>query len=348
MNDSRTNRKSLKIKKRKKKKRKKFRFLIFVILFLLIGSGSAFAYHIYFETKKASEKIYQALDFSKLSKKRTEKIQIKKDPMTILLVGVENQYHDEKGRSDVIMLLTINPVSKKIYMLSIPRDTRVYITEEGKKDKITHSYSYGGIESTIAAVNELIDVPIDYYITTNFEGFEQIVDSLGGVTVDVPFTFSAQLTGSLKKYTFHKGRMELNGNQALAYVRMRKSDPKGDLGRNERQRQVIKAIIEKGSSISSLSKLDDVINHLGDNVRTNIPPSDLLSFIYLYQKMKDVPIENLQLKGYDNYIDNIYYYIPDEQSVAEINETLKQALENDKDTSYTQNNVEMDSTKSSN
>lgn len=344
MIDSRTNRKSL---KKKKKKGKKFRFFILMALFLLIGTGSIFAYQIYSETKKASEKIYAALNVSKLKKKPHENIEIKKDPMTILLVGVENQYHDERGRSDVIMLLTVNPVTNKVYMLSIPRDTRVYIPAEGRKDKITHSYSYGGIEATIAAVNELIDVPIDYYITTNFEGFEQIVDSLGGVTVDVPFTFKAQLTGSLKWYTFHQGKMKLNGNQALAYVRMRKSDPKGDLGRNERQKQVIKAIIEKSTSITSLPKLDDVIANLGDNVRTNIPPSDLLSFIYLYKKMKDANVENLHLKGRDDFINHVYYYIPDDQSVAEINETLKQALQKNSNTSYTQNSIEVDS-KSSN
>jgi polyisoprenyl-teichoic acid--peptidoglycan teichoic acid transferase len=340
MIDSRIKRKSLK-KTKKKKKKKKFRIL-FTLLFLLIGAGSIFAYNIYSETKKATGKIYEALDLSKIKSYREEEIEIKKDPMTILLVGIEDQYHDI-GRSDVIMLLTVNPVTEKVYVLSIPRDTRVYIPEAGHKDKITHSYSYGGIESTISAVNELIDVPIDYYITTNFEGFEDIVDSLGGITVDVPFTFKAQLTGSLKNYTFHKGKMKLNGNQALAYVRMRKSDPKGDLGRNERQKQVIKAIIDKSASISSLPKLDDIIENLGDNVRTNIPPSDLFAFIHLYSKMKDANIENLHLEGYDDTINGVYYYIPDEQSVAEINETLQQALEKTTNTSYTQNYTELDS-----
>ncbi|WP_035098575.1 LCP family protein [Anoxybacteroides tepidamans] len=342
--DSRTNRKSL--KKKKKKKSKKFRLFILTFLLLLIGTGSVFAYQIYSEARKASEKIYEALDLSKLKKKPHEHIEIRKDPMTVLLVGVENQGIADgvkEGHSDVIMLLTVNPATKKVYMLSIPRDTRIYIPAEGRKDKITHSYMHGGIESTISAVNELIDVPIDYYITTNFEGFEQIVDSLGGVTVDVPFTFKAQLTDSLKWYTFHKGEMELNGNQALAYVRMRKSDPRGDFGRNERQKQVLKAIVEKSTSITSLTKLDDVIARLGDNVRTNIPPSDLLSFVYLYKEMKNVPIENLHLKGYDDYINNTYYYIPDDQSVAEINETLKQALDKNPTSSYTQNSISEDS-----
>ncbi|EPR30256.1 Transcriptional regulator, LytR family protein [Geobacillus sp. WSUCF1] len=295
-----------------------------LVFLLLLGGVGAFGYNIYSEAKQASSKIYQALD---PSSKPARNIEMRKDPFTVLLVGVENQYHDEEGRSDVVMLLTVNPKTNKVYLLSIPRDTRVYIPSEGRKDKITHSYSHGGIQSTIAAVNELINVPIDYYVTTDFEGFEKIVDSLGGVTVDVPFTFKAQLTGSLKWHTFHKGKQELNGNEALAYVRMRKSDPRGDFGRNERQKQVIRAIIDKSTSITSLPKLDDVIADLGDHVRTNIPPSELLSFIYVYQKMKNADVENLHLKGYDETINGVYYYIPDEQSVSSINETLRQALE---------------------
>lgn len=310
------------VKKRKKKKR--LRRLFLLVFLLLLGGVGAFGYNIYSKMKQASIKMYQALD---PSGKPARNIEMRKDPFTVLLVGVENQYHDEEGRSDVVMLLTVNPKTNKVYLLSIPRDTRVYIPSEGRKDKITHSYSQGGIQSTIAAVNELIDVPIDYYVTTDFDGFQKIVDSLGGVTVDVPFTFKAQLTGSLKWHTFHKGKQELNGNEALAYVRMRKSDPRGDFGRNERQKQVIRAIIDKSTSITSLPKLDDIIADLGDHVRTNIPPADLLSFIYVYQKMKNADVENLHLKGYDETINGVYYYIPDEQSVSSINETLRQALE---------------------
>lgn len=324
--------------KKKKKKKKKIRLLLLMIFFLFIGSVSVFGYNIYSATKKASEKIYQALG----SSKRSQHIEIRKDPFTVLLVGVENQYHDEEGRSDVIMLLTVNPKTNKVYLLSIPRDTRVYIPTEGRKDKITHSYSHGGIESTIAAVNELIDVPIDYYITTDFEGFQKIVDSIGGITVDVPFTFKAQLTGSLKWHTFHKGKQKLNGNEALAYVRMRKSDPRGDFGRNEREKQAIKAIIEKSTSITSLPKLDDIISELGDHVRTNIPPSDLLSFIYFYQKMNKAHVENLHLKGYDDTINGVYYYIPDEESVTAITKTLQQALNGEANTSLTKNDSAAD------
>jgi LCP family protein required for cell wall assembly len=312
-----------------RKKRRKFRPWRLIALFfilIIIGGVSYYSNDIFQSAKKASNKIYQKLDTSKLKNSREEeKIQITKDPFTILLVGVENQ-DGGLGRSDVLLLLTINPKTKQVYELSIPRDTRTYIPAADKKTKITESFSYGGIEASIGAVNELIDVPIDYYITTNFVGFEDIVDTLGGIKVDVPFTFKAQLTKSLKWKSFQKGSMDLNGNEALAYVRMRKSDPQGDFGRNERQKQVIKTIIDKGTSFSSIPKIDNILGDLGDNVKTNIPPTKLASFIKLYSTLKSSEINNLKLKGHDHYINNIYYYIPEQYSIDELNQTIKGAL----------------------
>lgn len=311
--------------RRKKKKRRFLRLFVLLLVFSFIGGGSFFAYDILYNAKKASNNIFQELDRNKIPNHRDEEIKITKDPFTILLVGIEDQEGGE--RSDVLMLATVNPKTEEVYLLSIPRDTRTYLPEVGYETKINHSYSNGGIEATINAVTELLDVPIDYYITTNFQGFEDIVDTLGGVTVDVPFTFKAQLTDSLKWKTFYKGEMNLNGNEALAYVRMRKKDPKGDLGRNERQQQVIKAIVDKGTSFSSIPKIDDVMEDLGDNVKTNIPPSKFASFIQLYSKIKNTSIKHLALEGYDEYIDGVYYYIPSEESIIEVSSILKNSLD---------------------
>jgi LCP family protein required for cell wall assembly len=315
-----------------RKNRKKFRiwrFLAFLLLITIIGGICYYAYDVFYSAKNTSSKIFQKLDTSKLKNSRAEeKIEITKDPFTILLVGIENQ-EGGKGRSDVLMLLTVNPQTKQIDELSIPRDTRTYVPAADEKTKITHSYGYGGIEATIGAVNELIDVPIDYYITTNFQGFEDIINTIGGVKVDVPFTFKAQLTKSLKWKTFHKGETELNGNEALAYVRMRKSDPRGDFGRNERQKQVIKAVISKGASFSSITKIDNILDDLGDNVKTNIPPSKMVSFVRLYSQLKDTKLHNLKLEGNDDYINGVYYYIPDQNSLDELNQTLKSTLKID-------------------
>ncbi|MFE8701689.1 LCP family protein [Cytobacillus sp. FJAT-54145] len=324
--------------RRKKKKRRSLRLFFLTILLVLIGGGSYFAYDIVYNAKKASDNIYQELDSSKITKQRKEEVQITKDAFNILLVGIEDQGGGE--RSDVLMLVTVNPESKEVYMLSIPRDTKTYLPDAGYTTKITHSYSNGGIESTIETVSELLDVPIDYYVTTNFQGFEDIVDTLGGVSVEVPFTFKAQLTDSLRWKTYYEGPMDLNGNEALAYVRMRKKDPKGDMGRNERQQQVIKAIVDKGTSFSSLSKIDDVMHDLGENVKTNIPPSKFLSFINLYTKIKNTQIQNLAIEGYDEWIDSVYYYTPYDESISELSSILNNALDT---SSYSVDNHSMNS-----
>ncbi|WP_409272320.1 LCP family protein [Neobacillus sp. SCS-31] len=307
------------IKRKKKRKMRVFRIIALLMASLVIGTVSFFAYEIFYSTQKASKKIYHQLE----ADKKTPDVQVTKDPFTVLLVGLETQGGGE--RSDVLMLATVNPRTEKIYMLSIPRDTRLYIDEVGYKTKITHSYGNGGIETTIKAVQSLLDVPIDYYISTNFDGFEDVVDTLNGVKVDVPFTFKAQLTGSLKWKTYYKGEMQLNGNEALAYVRMRKTDPNGDHGRNQRQQQVIKAIIDKGTSFTSITKIDNLIDDMGENVKTNIPPSKFASFVKLYSKLKNAPIENLKIEGTDKTINNGSYFIPDEDSLAELTTLLTQA-----------------------
>ena len=306
--------------KRKINRKRIFRSFILVILLSLIGGGTFLAY----SAKKAADSVFQEVDPSQI-KNQAGAAEISKDPFNILLVGIEDQGGGE--RSDVLMLLTVDPESKQVYTVSIPRDTRTYIENAGYETKITESFSYGGIESTINTVNSLLDVPIDYYITTNFNGFEDIVNTLGGVEVNVPFTFKAQLTDNLRWKTYYEGDMKLNGNEALAYVRMRKSDPKGDMGRNERQQQVIKAIADKGTSFSSITKMNRILDDLGENIKTNIPPSQFTSFINLYAAIKDTKIKNLKLAGEDQYINNVYYYIPNEDSIMEVSKTLNSVLD---------------------
>ncbi|MDP4163958.1 MAG: LCP family protein, partial [Bacillota bacterium] len=314
--------------RKRKRKLRGFRVFLLLVFLVLLGGGAFYAFDIYTHAKQVSAKIYQQLDSSKIKNHGNENVEVTKDPFNILLVGLDTQ-GGGRGRSDVLMLVTVNPKTKSLSALSIPRDTRMYLPEAGYKTKINSSYAYGGIESTINSVNRLLDVPIDYYITTNFQGFEDIVNTFDGVNVDVPFTFKSQLTESLKWKTFTKGPMYLNGNEALAYVRMRKHDPLGDHGRNIRQQQVIKASIDKGTSFTSITKIDQWMENIGSNVKTNIPPSKFASFVGLYASIKDAQVENLKLKGQDAYINHGYYYIPDQESINQLHSTLLQQLGKD-------------------
>ena len=317
-------------KKRKTKTRRKILYTILIISMVLLSGVIVFATNLSLQAQKATSKMYEPLEDEKTkddTTKQFEKAKAEDSAFTLLIAGIENEENEKNGRSDVLLVATVNPKTKKISMLSIPRDTRIYIPDLGYKDKINHAYAFGGINYTINTVEEFLDIPIDYYISTNFQGFQDIVDTVGGVEVDVPFTFKAQLTESLKWKTFTEGPMELNGNEALAYVRMRKTDPEGDKGRNYRQQQVIKAVIDEATSLSNITKIDDMIKDVGNNVKTNIPSSEYFSFIKLYQNLKSSPIENLQLKGVDERINGGSYFLLDEESLEEVKEQLKLNLD---------------------
>lgn len=303
-------------------------------LFLLgvIGLVSAVAYggYLAYTIKTAADDSYNSLDREK-SELRKEKVEAGKDPISFLLIGVED-YQGDTGRSDVMLVVTINPETDEMTMVSIPRDTRAYIPAIEEQDKITHSYAFGNKgereKAVIESVEGLLDIPIDYYVSTNFDGFVNVVDELGGVNVDVPFDFTeTNMEG--ESLAFKEGSMSLDGNEALAYVRMRKQDPRGDLGRNQRQQQVLSSLMENATSIKSVSKVDNVITRLGDSVKTNVTMSEMLEFKDLYENLKKKNFETLQIEGEDTYINNVYYFSAHDESIDEISQRLKEVLELD-------------------
>jgi polyisoprenyl-teichoic acid--peptidoglycan teichoic acid transferase len=246
---------------KRRKKKKWLRWVGGIVAVFLIGAG-IFAYSIYHNVKQTVNQMYENVDWK--SDKRDDEVSFKeKTPISILLIGVDERKGD-RGRADSLIVMTVNPNKKSIEMVSIPRDTRTEIIGKGKKDKINHSYAFGGVEMTMATVEHFLDIPIDYYIKVNMESFRDIVDAVGGVTVNNPFAFTYE------GVTFPKGEITLNGEKALKYSRMRKSDPRGDFGRQDRQKQIIEAIIQKGASFSSLTNYDEVLTAIGKNMKTNL------------------------------------------------------------------------------
>ncbi|MCG1021571.1 LCP family protein [Sutcliffiella horikoshii] len=314
-------------KKTKKKKVFKRIFLFITIPLLLIALY--LGYTVY-ETIKAANNSYVALDRDK-SKYREKPVEIRKDPFTILILGIEDYGSGGKGgRSDTIMVATFNPDDASMNLLSIPRDTRVNIAGRDEKDKINHAYSFGGLDMTVSTVEDFLEIPIDYYVTLDFDGFLNIIDTVGGVTVDVPFDFWDYKHGDWDtKLYFKEGKMRLNSEEALTYARMRKKDPRGDLGRTERQKQVVKALIDEINSPSTLFKVNDIVNDVGENVETNMRVNEVLAFQQKYSSFRASSINNLDLEGTDEYIGGIYYYIPDDTSLANLQIELKEHLEMD-------------------
>jgi polyisoprenyl-teichoic acid--peptidoglycan teichoic acid transferase len=318
------NRKIYRVKKKKKKKRK--RILTFLVLLCLISLS--YTGYFLFETYKAASKSFVELENrSYKSKLREQPVKISNDPVSILLMGIEDYSGEyDQGRSDTLMVATFNPDDQTMKLLSIPRDTRVKIPGLKYKNKINHAYSIGKKELTIETVENLLDIPIDYYIAVNFQGFINIVDELGGVKVDVPFDFY-DINSDWETFYFKKGEMKLDGEAALVYARMRKKDPRGDFGRNERQRQIVTSIIDKLTSPKMVFKIDDIAEEIGENVETNISVQEALAFRQKYDKFNASKIENLTFEGEDQYIDGVYYFVPDDESLEAIKEELQNHLE---------------------
>ncbi|MGD6871019.1 LCP family protein [Sutcliffiella horikoshii] len=310
--------------KKKKGKRLKRALLIFLTLFLAVV---AYGGYMLFETYQAANNAYTELDREK-SKYRDKEVEINKDPFSVLIMGIEDySTNGENGRTDTLIVATLNPKEKTMKLLSIPRDTLVYYEHLGYESRINHAHAYGGKEMTIEKVEELLEVPIDYYSTVNFEGFKNVIDILGGVEVEVPFDFTEKSDVDNSVLQFTEGPMNLNGEEALAYARMRKQDPRGDFGRNDRQKQIIQAAMSEMLKPGNLLKVDNIAKEMGKNVQTNIRVSEGIGLSKLYAGFNSSSMENVTLEGADDTSTGAYYFIPYEESILEVRSILKQHLE---------------------
>lgn len=334
----------IRVRVRKKKNKRKIIFKRIVLLFLLliVGAG-AFAGYKLFNTIYAVDRTYDELERGDKSKLRENVVEINQEPFSILFMGIENySTGGEDGHSDSLILATLDPKSKSMKMMSIPRDTRTEIAgQNGLTTKITHAYNYGGKEATIETVEDLFDIPIDYYATVDFSGFKDVVNEMGGIEVDVPFDFTEKSDVSKNKsLEFTEGPMHLNGEEALAFARMRKQDPRGDFGRNDRQKQVIAAAIDQMSKPQNLSNIDNITSAASKNIETNIRITQALGLHRIYSGFKSENIESLTLEGSDVYLpnssgQNVYYFEPDADKLQTLSTTLRQHLKMEGETTGT-------------
>lgn len=306
--------------KHKRGKKRIWTKVVGILFLLMLLGGGAYAYSIYHSLNSAVETMHTPIDRD-MSSKRTKEVTFKdKEPFSVLLLGVDEREND-KGRSDSMIVLTVNPNKKSVKMISIPRDTLTDIVGHGTRDKINHAYAFGGVEMSMDTVEGLLDIPIDYYVQINMEGFEDIVNAVGGVTVNNDLNFS------YGGYSFNEGELTLSGKEALAFSRMRYEDPRGDFGRQLRQREVIQGVIREGASVSSLWNFDDIFDALGNNVKTNLKFEEMVD-IQKHYKSASKDIEQIQIKtGSGTKIDGIYYYVIPDEELSDIRSTLQDHLE---------------------
>lgn len=292
-----------------------------IITIILIISG-IIAYNIYDDVMSTFDEIHTPVERTP-SIARTEPVELEQQqPFSILLLGVDERRSDS-GRSDTMIVLSVNPQTKNTLMVSIPRDTYTQIVGKNIKDKINHAYAFGGIEMSMDSVEKLLNIPIDYVAKVNMEGFEQVINTIGGVQVQNTIAFQEG------DYTFKKGEITLDGQAALAYVRMRKEDPQGDFGRQIRQKQVIQAIIEEGTSLRTLLKYQNIFEILGNNISTNLTFDQIRELQQNYREsLSDIKQIHFQ-KGEGRTINGIWYYMLDQNELTEVSNTLKEHLEID-------------------
>jgi len=305
-----------------RKTRTPWKVILIALGIVLVLSGAAFGYFV-FKANETAENTNDALDRGDKSERRDDSIDLTKDHFSVLLAGVDGGALLEEGRTDSLMVATFNKESRQVTLVSIPRDAYVdIVTTDGEfKDKINHAYSYGGIDTTIATVENLFDIPIDYYATINFDGIEDLVDAVGGVEVDVLIPISGRATGNVE---LEPGVQTLNGQEALAYARMRKDDPEGDVGRAKRQQQVLEAIINEATTINSFAKLNRIMNAVGNNIRTNMTLAEASQLQSYTKSLRSFNQETL--KGGDLTIGGVYYYEIDEADLEDKQALLKTEL----------------------
>ncbi|MFS0668939.1 LytR family transcriptional regulator [Peribacillus frigoritolerans] len=302
---------------KKKKKKRTWLKVVGIIVLLFILAGGAFAYSVWNSLTKTVDTMHTPID--RTTDKRTKDLALSdQEPFSMLMLGVDERDGD-KGRSDTMIVLTVNPQKKSVKMLSIPRDTRTEIVGHGTQDKINHAFAFGGAKMSMDTVENFLDIPIDYYMKINMEGFKDIVDAVGGVTVQNDLDFTSD------GIHFAKGTHTLNGKEALAYSRMRHDDPSGDFGRQSRQRAIIEAVIKEGASLSSLTKYNEVFDALGNNIQTNLTFDDMMDIQKNYRDASK-SITQSSINGNGTKIDGIYYYIVSDEEKEKVQSELKEQL----------------------
>lgn len=315
----------------KRRKRTIFIWTFAFILFVGIGAAAGYAVYLTDQVKDTASESLQELDRGEKSDKRVEVVNPGKDHTSILFVGIDDsdqrsEQTDAPSRSDALVLATFNDDDKTIKMLNIPRDSLTYIPEVGYEDKIAHAHAFGGIDGTVETVERLLDVPVDYYVRMNFNSFVEIVDSIGGITYDVPFDMSEQNSSDRAgAIELEEGNQAIDGEQALALARTRKYD--SDLARGERQMELIQTIFRETVSTKGLNNFDKILTSVSNNMKTNLSFNEMIQFKDYFIQKENFTFDKMQLQGEGGFTDKGWYYLVEEESIRKTTDQLKAHLE---------------------
>lgn len=324
-----TEKQRVRVKKKKHKKSKRLLWIFLsVLLVIILGAGAVFA-KVYLDVKGAMKDTHESIErIEPIKRPAQNPVAIQeKEPFSVLLLGIDTGElgRTEHGRSDTMLVATINPTTKKTTLTSIPRDIYTEIVGHGTSDKLNHAYAFGGAAMAIASVEKLLDIPLDYYVQMNMKGLEDLVDAVGGIEVQNPLDFT------ISDFHFAKGPVMLDGKRALAYIRMRYDDPNGDFGRQGRQREVIAAIVKKALTFNNLTKYKELLDAVSANMKTDLTFDDLQELATKYQDaFQQITMNQMEAPGgiSDGSFGEkgIYYQHPTQEEIKKVHDEIMQQL----------------------
>ncbi len=262
-----------------------------------------------------------------------KRIDVTEDPFNIYISGVDTRGSiEDVCRSDVNMIVTVNPETRQVLLTSMPRDSYVELASVGMMDKLTHTGIYG-IEETIATVENWLDVEINYYYRVNFKMLVDLIDALGGVTVDIPKGFES----TYWDYSFKTGENQLDGKAALAFVRERKTFEDEDEERIKNQQRVMKAILKKATNSKViLTNYTDLLNAVEGSMQTNMSNKDITAIVKMQLKDMDTgwTIKSIAVDGKDAELGTysmgpgkpLFVSVPKEKSVEEVKKRIHEVM----------------------
>ncbi|MBQ8519716.1 MAG: LCP family protein [Agathobacter sp.] len=269
---------------------------------------------------------------TQVAEREEKPFDITQDPFVIYVSGHDTNYIASRANSDVNILAVVNPATKQVLLVNTPRDfyVPISVSEDGALDKLTHCGAYG-VECSMNTLSNFYDVDIKYYAQLNFVGFQRLVDALGGITVYSEKEFYSTNEGIY----FQKGANEVNGEQALAFVRERKQFGGGDRARGNHQMAVIKGMIEKMSSGSLLLKYNEILDCMGGYFRFNVAQEELAAVVKM--QLNDMATWNVQSYavtgiGESNTCYSMpnlktYVMVPDEDTVTHAQTLINMVLD---------------------
>jgi len=267
-------------------------------------------------------------EVNRRSSRRDKEVSIAdREPFSILLLGIDSgglgrdEDDEDPARTDSMMVVTVNPQKEESTIVSLERDIMADMIDDGKTfDKLSHAYAYGGVELSMDTVEQLLDIPIDHYATINLQGMTDLIDAVGGIEVNNEIDFT------LEGVHVPDGKVKLDGEKGLAYARMRKDDPEGDIGRQRRQREVVTKIVDKLASIDSVSNYKKILNAVEKNSKTDFSWNDMLDIASNYYPAFE-NVDQEQLQGQNQMVNGLSYQILGLNELLDLQNQLKRQLE---------------------